>query len=119
MGEPIRVLVASEKLYKERPDVAQRVMNCFVEATRTFIAQPDLAMKYVREQMFKGQLTVQDYRDAMSNAAFTYDLPLEHVQVTTDFMEKYGVGRMANPPKAADWVKLDLLGKAKAAAGVK
>jgi NitT/TauT family transport system substrate-binding protein len=28
-------------------------------------------------------------------------------------MAKYGVGKMANPPKAADWVKLDLLTEAK------
>jgi NitT/TauT family transport system substrate-binding protein len=34
-------------------------------------------------------------------------------------MAKYGVGKMANPPKAADWVKLDLLAKAKAELGVK
>ena len=28
-------------------------------------------------------------------------------------MAKYGVGKMANPPKAGDWVKLDLLTEAK------
>ena len=28
-------------------------------------------------------------------------------------MARYGVGKMANPPKAADWVKLDLLQQAK------
>ncbi len=118
MGEPIRVLVITEKLYKEKPDVAQRLIACFVEATATFLAKPSLAMSYVREQMFKGQISEDDYKDAMDNAAFTYDLPVEHVQITTDLMEKYGVGRMSNPPKAADWVKLDLLAKGKAAAGV-
>jgi NitT/TauT family transport system substrate-binding protein len=34
-------------------------------------------------------------------------------------MQKYGVGRMAKPPRAADWVKLDLLQKAKTALKVK
>jgi hypothetical protein len=34
-------------------------------------------------------------------------------------MVQYGVGKLQSPPKAIDWVKLDLLGKAKANAGVK
>jgi len=113
MGEPIRVLVMSEKMYKEKPDVALRLMRCFVEATRRFVADPALASKYVREQMFKGQISEQDYKDALDNAAFTTDLPVEHVQITTDLMVKYGVGRMANPPVATDWVKPDLLAKAR------
>jgi NitT/TauT family transport system substrate-binding protein len=118
MGEPIRVLVITEKLYKEKPDVAQRLIACFVEATSTFLAKPALAMSYVRDQMFKGQISEGDYKDAMDNAALTFDLPIEHVQITTDLMEKYGVGRMSNPPKATDWVKLDLLAKAKSSAGI-
>jgi NitT/TauT family transport system substrate-binding protein len=69
--------------------------------------------------MFKGQISGDDYDDALSNAAFTYDVTADHIQVTTDLMAKYGVGKMASPPKAADWVKLDLLKKAKAELGVK
>lgn len=113
MGEPIRALVMTEKMYNERRDVAERFMKVFVEVTKTFIDNPKLAEKYVRESLFKGQITPQDYQDAMSNAAFTYDITLQHVQVTTDDMVKYGVGRMAHPPVAKDWVKLDLLAKAK------
>jgi NitT/TauT family transport system substrate-binding protein len=119
MGEPVRVMVMTEKMYKEKPDVALRVMKCFVEATKTFIEKPDLAEKYVRDNLFKGQISDQEYKDAMSNAQFTYDLTVEHIQVTTDLMVKYKVGRLQNPPKAADWVKLDLLQKAKAAVGAK
>jgi NitT/TauT family transport system substrate-binding protein len=37
---------------------------------------------------------------------------VEHIELTTQLMQKYGVGRMAAPPRAADWVKLDLLAKA-------
>lgn len=114
MGEPIRTLVMTEKFYKEKPDVAQRVMNLFVEATKTFLANPALASRYVRENMFKNQISVADYNDAMSNAAFTYDVDVAHIQTTTDFMLRYGVGKMATPPAAKDWVKLDLLNKAKA-----
>ncbi len=113
MGEPIRAMVMTEKMYKERRGVAERVLKCFVEATKTFIDNPQLAEKYVRETMFKGQITPADYRDAIGNSPFSYDLTVAHIQVTTDLMQKYGVGRMKNPPAAKDWVKLDLLAKAK------
>jgi len=119
LGEPVRVMVMTEKLYREKPDVARRVLECFVDSTRTFIQSPALAEKYVREQMFKGQISSGDYQDALANSPFTYDVTAEHIQVTTDLMVKYGVGRMASPPKATDWVKLDLLQKAKAKLGVK
>jgi len=118
MGEPYRLLVMSEKLYANK-DVAQRVMKCFVESTALFNRDPALAQKYVVEQMFKSQITPQDFSDAMDNADYTYDVSLQHVETTTEFMNKYGVGRMSKPPKADEWVKLDLLQKAKAELGVK
>ena len=118
LGEPVRVLVMTEKLYRERPQVAQKVLDCFVDATRYFIQNPKVAERYVVDQMFKGQITADDYSDAMSNAAFTYDVTPEHIQVTTDLMVKYGVGKLQAAPKAAEWVKLDLLQKAKQKAGV-
>lgn len=119
MGEPIRALIMTEKMYDTRPDVAARVLKCFVEATRTFLTQPALAEKYVRENVFKGQLTAEEYRDAMSNAAFTYDITPQHVQVTTDLMVKYGVGRMEKPPRAKDWVRTSLLNAAKKSLGAR
>ncbi|MBI3145843.1 MAG: ABC transporter substrate-binding protein [Pseudogulbenkiania sp.] len=112
MGEPVRTLVMSEQLYNKR-DVAGRLMKCFVEATSTFNKNPPLAEKYVRDNLFKGQLSAEDFRDAMNNADYTYDVTALHLDVTTHFMQKYGVGRMAKPPKAVDWVKLDLLQQAK------
>jgi NitT/TauT family transport system substrate-binding protein len=118
LGEPVRALVMTEALYR-KPEVAQRVLDCFVDATRMFIADPKLAERYVVEQMFKGQITSQDFQDAISNSPFTYDITVEHIQVTTDLMVKYGVGKMTKPPKASEWVKLDLLEKAKQKAGVK
>jgi NitT/TauT family transport system substrate-binding protein len=119
MGEPSRALVMTEKMYKERPDVARRILECFVASTRKFLDDPQLAEKYVREQMFKNQLSHEDYQGAMSNASFTYDITAEHVQTTADLMIKYGVGRLPAALKATDFVKLDLLTKAKAALGVK
>jgi NitT/TauT family transport system substrate-binding protein len=113
MGAPIRALVITEKLYKERRDVAQRFLLCFVEATKKFIDDPKFAEKYVREVMFKNQYTSEEYQEAIGNSPFTYDIDQQHVQITTDLMVKYGVGKMANPPKAADWVRLDLLAEAK------
>ncbi len=119
MGEPIRALVMTEKMYKEKRDVAERTMACFVEATALFRKDMNLAEKYVRENMFKGQISSEDFRDALDNAEYTYDISIEHIDITTNLMQKYGVGRMAKPPKAADWVKLDLLQKAKATLKVK
>lgn len=119
LGEPVRVLVMTEKMYNERRDVAQRVLKLFVEATRAFQKDPKLAEKYVREQMFKNQISDQDYRDAMSNASFTYDVSLAHVQITADLMKKYGVGKLGYVPQAKDWVRLDLLDNAKKSLQVK
>ena len=119
MGEPVRVLVMSERLYRDRPDVARRVLECFVDATRYFVDHPAAAEAYVRERMFKGQISREEYAAAMSNAAFTTDVTAEHIQVTTDLMVRYGVGKMASPPRAADWVRLDLLAQAKQKLGVR
>jgi NitT/TauT family transport system substrate-binding protein len=119
LGEPVRALVMTEKMYLEKRDVAERVMMCFVEATSLFRKDSALAEKYVRETMFKGQISSEDFRDAMDNAEYTFDISQEHIDITTELMQKYGVGRMAKPPKAADWVKLDLLQKAKSALNVK
>jgi NitT/TauT family transport system substrate-binding protein len=119
LGEPVRVLVMTEKLYKEKPEVAAKVLECFVDATRHFLQNPAVAEKFVVEQMFRGQISSDDFKDAIGNSPYTYDVTVEHIQVTTDLMVKYGVGKMTNPPKAAEWVKLDLLQKAKAKLGVK
>jgi NitT/TauT family transport system substrate-binding protein len=113
LGQPVRALVMTEKMYKEKPDVARRFMLCFVEATRHFIKDPVAAEKYVRASMFRNQVSSEDYRDAMANATFTEDISVDHVQLTTDYMVKYGIGKMSSPPPALDWVKLDLLDAAK------
>lgn len=115
MGMPVRLLVMTEKMYKEQPDVAARTMQCFVASTALFKKDMGLAQKYVTEQMFKGQISGEDFKDAMDNAAYTYDADPAQLDVTTGMMQKYGVGRMANPPKSAEWVKLDLVQQAKAA----
>jgi NitT/TauT family transport system substrate-binding protein len=113
LGEPVRTLIMTEKMYNTRRDVAERVMLCFVEATKYFIEHPDVAEHYVREKMFKGQLTDEDYRQAIENSPFTYDVTPEQVQISTDMMVKYGIARMTNPPAAKDYVRLDLLEQAK------
>lgn len=112
LGQPVRALVMTEKMYNERRDVAERFMQCFVAATHAFIADPKVAEKYVRESMFKNQVSSADYSDAMENASFTEDISVSHVQMTTDYMTKYGIGKMSSPPLAQGWVKLDLLNAA-------
>ncbi|HTJ96133.1 MAG TPA: ABC transporter substrate-binding protein [Rhodocyclaceae bacterium] len=118
MGKPYRLMVMTEKMYENR-DLAQRLMKCFVESTALFKKNPALAEKYVIENMFKNQITPQDYKDAMDNAEFTYDVTLDYIDVTTGFMQKFGVGRMAKPPKASEWSRLELLQNAKKELGVK
>lgn len=119
IGEPVRTLVMSEKFYKDRPDVAQRFMNLFVEATQLFRREPELAEKYVRQNMFKGGFSSQDYLDAMDNADFTVDITQAHMQVTADMMQKFMSKKLGAVPRIADWVRLDLLQRAKADLNVK
>jgi NitT/TauT family transport system substrate-binding protein len=119
IGEPVRTMVMTEKFYTTKRPLAEKFMRCFVQATSTFIKDPALAEKYVRENVFKGQITSDDFRDAMDNASYTYDITPEHIQITTDIMYKTGVGRMAKPPAAKEWVKTDLLEEAKKSLGVK
>lgn len=109
IGEPVRTLVMTEQFYRERRPAAEKFMRCFVEATRTFIDQPAVAEKYVREAIFKNQISSDDFQDAIRNSPYSYVLTPEHIQVTTDIMVKTGVGRMTRPPLAKDWVRTDLL----------
>lgn len=119
IGEPIRTMVMTEKFYRERRPVAEKFMRCFVDATRTFIDSPSVAEKYVRETIFKNQITSDDFQDAIRNSPYSFDITLEHIQVTTDIMARTGVGRMAKPPLAQEWVRTDLLAAAKSSLGVK
>lgn len=114
IGEPVRTMVMTEKFYRERRPVAEKFMRCFVQATRTFIDHPAVAEKYVREVIFKNQISSDDFHDAIRNAPYSYALTPEHIQATTDTMVETGVGRMARPPLAKDWVRTDLLDAAMA-----
>lgn len=113
IGEPVRTMVMTEKFYKEKRPLAEKFMRCFLEATKTFIDNKAVAEKYVREVIFKNQITKEDFYDAIGNSPYAYDITPEHIQVTTDTMAKYGTGKMARPPAAKDWVKTDLLEEAK------
>jgi NitT/TauT family transport system substrate-binding protein len=113
IGEPVRTMVMTETFYKERRPVAEKFMRCFVEATKGFIETKGLAEKFVRETIFKGQITSEDFQDAIANSPYSYDVTPAHIQITTDTMAKYGVGKMSKPPVAADWVRTDLLDQAK------
>ena len=119
IGEPIRALVMTEKMFNEKPDVARRVLLCFTDATQKLIADPTLAEKYVREVVFKNELSHDDYLAAVENARLTYDITPEHVQATTDLMVKNGVAKLQNPPAAKDYVRLEPLQNAKQKLGIK
>jgi NitT/TauT family transport system substrate-binding protein len=113
IGEPVRTLIMTEAMYDRKRDVAERFMKCFVEATKYFIDNPDAAEKYVRDKMFKNQLTTEEYHDAVDNSRFTYDVSVNEVQVSIDMMVTHGIAKMTAPPVAKDFVKLDVLEKAK------
>ena len=113
IGEPVRTMVMTERFYGGRRPLAEKFMRCFVQATRTFIERPAVAEQYVRQSMFKGQITVADFRDAIGNSPYSYDITPAHIQITTDVMAQTGVGRMVRPPLASDWVRTDLLAAAK------
>ncbi|MBV1777054.1 ABC transporter substrate-binding protein [Burkholderiaceae bacterium DAT-1] len=112
LGEPVRALVMTESLYQKR-DIALKFMQCFVRATRMFQKHPHMAERYVRHTLFKGQVSHDDYEAAIANAPYSLDLSESHIQITTDLMMKYGIGRMTAPPRAQNWVKLDVLEEAK------
>jgi NitT/TauT family transport system substrate-binding protein len=119
IGEPVRTLVMTEKFYKERRPLAEKFMRCFVEATKTFIDNKAVAEKYVTQTVFKGQITKDDFDDAIDNSPYSFDITPEHIQISTDLMVKAGIGKMDKPPVAKDWVKTDLLEAAKKSLGVK
>ena len=119
IGEPVRTLVMTEKFYKERRPLAEKFMRCFVEATKTFIDNKPMAEKYVTQTVFKGQITKDDFEDAIDNSPYSFDITAAHIQVSTDLMAKYGIGKMDKPPVASEWVKTDLLEAAKKSLGVK
>jgi NitT/TauT family transport system substrate-binding protein len=119
IGEPVRTLVMTESFYKDRRVVAEKFMRCFVESTRTFIETKGQAEKYVRETIFKGQITSDDFQDAIANSPYSYDVTAAHIQTTTDTMAKYGVGKMTKPPVATDWVRTDMLDQAKKSLAIK
>lgn len=119
VGECPKVMAMSEKLYKERPEVAARVLKCFVEATKTFIENPALAQKYTCENFFKGQVSGELYKQAMENCQYSYDLNEGIVQATIDFMIVTDVAKMQKPPTAKEFLRIDLLEKAKKDLGVK
>jgi NitT/TauT family transport system substrate-binding protein len=119
IGEPIRTMVMSEMFYNEKRATASKFMKCFVQATKTFIDNKAVAEKYVRETIFKNQITADDFQDAISNSPYTYDITAQHIQITTDVMAKTGVGKMRRPPVATEWVKTDLLDEAKKSLNIK
>jgi NitT/TauT family transport system substrate-binding protein len=113
IGEPVRTMVMTEQFYRTRTPAAEKFMRCFVRATKAFIDDKALAARYVQGTVFKGQISADDFNDAIANSPFSYDISAQHIQATTDLMVKTGVGRMRTPPVAKEWVRTELLAAAK------
>ena len=118
VGMPVRTLAMTEQFFAKK-ELAQKFLACFVKATKTFMDDRALASRYVREKLFKGQISEAEFDAAIGNSPYGFDLTVEHIQVTTDTMAKYGIGKMAKPPVAKEFVKLELLEKAKQQLGIK
>ena len=102
-----------EAVQREARTSPQRVHAAASSRRRDTSSQdPTLAEKYVRETDVQGPDQRRGFPGRHRQRAPTPTTSrAEHIQITTDLMEKYGVGRMATPPRAADWVKLDLLAR--------
>ncbi len=119
IGEPIRTMVMTEAFYHRKRVLAERFMRCFVQATKTFLDDTALAETYVRDVLFKGALSSDDFRAVLANAPYSYNVSPRHIQITTDTLVRTGVGRFAKAPLARDWVRTDLLEEAKKSLRVK
>lgn len=113
MGPPRRIFVVTEALYNQKKDVAQRLVQCLVHNTELFYNAPQLAEAYVIQRMFHGQFSSNDYWDGMNNAAYSNDLDLNYIDITTQHMLRYKAWSMNTPQAASAWVKLDLLEQAR------
>ncbi len=119
IGEPVRVLLFTDKLIKERPEVARQLAACFVESVQWLRANPAEAEKFVREKIFGGQLTHEDYVDSMGNVQWTTEVSAEHMQAVTDAMVKFGLGRFSRAVRPADYVRTGLVAEARKKMGEK
>ncbi|WP_426104220.1 ABC transporter substrate-binding protein [Massilia sp. TSP1-1-2] len=119
VGEPVRVLFMTEAFYHRKRALAEKFMHCFVEATRHFIADPALAERYARSELFHGQLSRAEFREASANFPYALDVSARHIQVTTDTMLRTGLAPAGKLPLAREWVRTDLLEAAKKSLAVK
>ena len=119
IGEPVRVLLFTDKLIKERPEVARRLADCFVESVKWLRDHPAEAEKFVREKIFEGRLSHEDYVDSMSNVQWTTEVTPEHLQAVTEAMVKFGLGRFTKPARPSDYVRTTLVEEARKKLGEK
>lgn len=118
IGEPIRTLLFTEDLYNKRPDVARRLLECFVESTKYLLEHPDEAEKFVREVVFKNQLSHDDYIDSVGNMKWSYDASAAEIDATALAMKKFGLAKIEGNVKGQDFVKTEILMEAKKKLGV-
>ena len=119
IGEPIRTLLFTEDLYNKRPDVARRLLECFVESTKFLLENPEQAEKFVRVVVFKNQLSHEDYIDSVGNMKWSYDATAAEIDATALAMKKFGLAKIEGNVKGQDFVKTDRLIEAKKKFGVK
>ena len=109
-----------DKLKNARAD-ARAMAKALEDAGFKVTLRLDANEKAMKESMrlFKGQISKDDFDDAISTSPYSFDITAAHIQTTTDVMLKHGIGKMTAPPVAVDWVKTDLLVQAKKTLNVK
>ena len=93
----------TRELYADWPRKARDTVGRLRVAASAYPDDPKLASKYVRETLFKGQVTEADFDAAIGNAPYSYDITAEHLQVTGDTMAKYGVGERTDWATGPSW----------------
>lgn len=111
IGGPTRVLVMAEKFYEEEHTAAAKFVECFLRAMHTFTDKPDVAQRYTRQILFKGQLSETDFHDATASFSNNSQVDVQQIQTITELMGKYQIGKLpySSLPNASEWVKTDLL----------
>jgi NitT/TauT family transport system substrate-binding protein len=112
LGNIPRALFMRREFLDGHREVAQRFVDAYVEAMRTFRDQPKVAEDFVLNDALKGEMTPEDWRLSLQNQTWDVSLTMEMVQTYIRDLRKYGMLRKAlNGP---DFTDLSLLEKAKA-----
>jgi NitT/TauT family transport system substrate-binding protein len=90
-GPITKVIMMSDKLYNDRAR-AVKYLEGIIMATNKLCSDPALRESYTRDDIFKGQLSSEDYKAATGNAPLAVDkATVDEVQANGDLLHKIGI----------------------------